>query len=550
MKMRATPEQEQNVPSGYKVEYEKDPIAGTIGYLVPDDSGDGMASYGLPEQAPSSRMAGGVGGRKPYDLSMSLRAPEYTDAVAAMKATAGRSMPRVPINEGDDEEESVPLSMESALTQLPSVSQAAAPSVSKEKALPSLPSNLIQRLRAAQKRDAIEGSTSSLGRLLMATSAGFSGVPTAPALMQDYMAIEKERRGAGRRAFVEEQAVLEKEAETKRTEAEANRRLVETELKKKEEAGMNDPSSPTARLYQGVAMRMGIPPDIANRLTERSGKGLLEVFKVDEGGRLRAALQDTKQQQAIEIQKMREELAIELAKMDSGDRQAAIRSRELIAALKQQGESAAQIRSKVDEQRLDFQQDKEANARVEKLTKQLPPQLLNSTKNLKRVRAIVEANRGDIPGAGAAAGGIPTLFISQEGENLRQFVDNLKNDYAKERFGTSFTLNEQQRLEAALGSIGFGKTENQFLNGLQVLEEIVYGKAKKAFQGYDAKTVKTYFDRDGITIPGDPLYGPQGAIAQGKILLSKDGKRVALDPDADAEKIAEAKSKGWKEVNL
>jgi len=368
--------------------------------------------------------------------------------------------------------------------------------------------------------------------------------------MQDYMAIEKERRGTGRREFGEEQELLASEAQRQKEIAQAKKQIADAESKKREDSLLDDPNSPTAKLYQSVAVRMGIPPEIANRLTERSGKGLLEVFKVDEGGRLRAALQDTKQQQAIEIQKMREELAIELARMASGDRQAAIRSRELIAALKQQGESAAEIRAKVDEQRLDFQKEKEADAKVERMTKQIPAQMESSAANLRRIRAIVEANKSNIPGVGVGVGGLPTLFVSKEGENLRQFIDNLKNDYSKERFGTSFTANEEKRLDAALGSISAFKTENQFLNGLQVLEEILYGKLRKSFQGYPRETVKKYMDRRGVFIPGDPLYGPQGVINTGKVLLRKGDKQVALDPEADTEKIAEAKKNGWKEVDL
>jgi len=530
MKMRATPEQEQNVPPGYKVEYEKDPIAGTIGYLVPDDSGDGMASYGLPEQAPSARMASGIGGRKPYDLSMSLRAPEYTDAVAAMKATAGRSMPRVPVDEGDDEEESVPFSMEPARPQFPSVSQAAAPSVSKEKALPALPSDLIQRLRAAQKRDAIEGSTSSLGRLLMATSAGFSGVPTAPALMQDYMAIEKERRGAGRRAFGEEQAVLEKEAETKKAETEASAKAEEAARKRREDAYLDDPTTPTARFYQRIARdRLGIPEPDASRLTERVAKGLLDVFKTDESTKRALEVQASKVEAAERMQDMKEQLARWQELSRSGDRAAQRQVDLMIAAMRASQEG----RTEVERERLKSQRENQAFARVTNLEKQLPKDLENSVANILEIEKIaVDPKTGKfkskIPGVGFIVGGVPDraagLIDGPEASALRKAYNSLKNDYAHARYGGALQANEERRMDKALADIEGANTASEFILGFKELRGLVYNSMNRIYRGYDDDTVAEHFRRGGIMVPGDKRHGPGGVI----------DKKLGAKPEAEA----------------
>ena len=530
MRKPATPEEENNPPPGFRVQYEKDPIAGTVGYLVPDDSGmDGGMSVSPALPPASGPRMSAAGGRKPYDLSMSLRAPEYTDAVAAMKATAGRSMPRFPVDEGDDlEEEDVgqgpmvqptPASRPAPAAPQPQPSQGLA-----------IPPDLLERLRAARRRDAADARSSSLGRLLMATSAGFSGVPTAPALMQDYMAIEKERRGAGRREFGEEQAVLEKEAETKKAETEASAKAEEAARKRREDAYLDDPTTPTARFYQRIARdRLGIPEPDASRLTERVAKGLLDVFKTDEGTKRALEVQASKVEAAERMQNMKEQLARWQELSRSGDRAQQRQMQLMIAAWK----ASQDGRTNVERERLANQREKQALDRVTSLEKQLPKDLENSVANILEIERIaVNPKTGkfksSIPGVGFLVGAVPDravgLIDGPEASALRKAYNSLKNDYAHARYGGALQKNEERRMDKALADIEGANTASEFILGFKELRSLVYNSMNRIYRGYDDDTVAEHFRRGGIMVPGDKRHGPGGVI----------DKKLGAKPEAEA----------------
>lgn len=514
MRKPATPEEENNPPPGFRVQYEKDPIAGTVGYLVPDDSGmDGDMSVSPALPSVSGPRMSAAGGRNPYDLSMSLRAPEYTDAVAAMKATAGRSMPRFPVDEGDDlEEEDV--------GQGPMVqpTPAARPAPAAPQPQPSqglaIPPNLLERLRAARRRDAADTQSSSLGRLLMATSAGFSGVPTAPALMQDYMAIEKERRGAGRREFGEEQELLAAETQRQKEAAQAKKTESEAVLKRLEESRMNDPTTPTARLYQMIARdKLGIAPEFANNLTERSGNAMLSMLKLDEGTKRALDVEAARAEKAYELQRLNEQLARWQELTRSGDRNAKIQA-DLIAAAIRNAEGG---RTSVEREKLQNTREQKFLDRVTNLQKQLPKELESSVAHIRTIESIaVDPKTGkfknSIPGVGPAVGFVPDRFISEKGSELRKAYNSLKNDYAHAKYGGALQKNEEARMEKALADIEGANTAREFVEGFKVLRTLIYGTMGKIYRGYPDDVVAEHFRRGGIAVPGDARHGPSGTI--------------------------------------
>ena len=124
---------------------------------------------------------------------------------------------------------------------------------------------------------------------------------------------------------------------------------------------------------------------------------------------------------------------------------------------------------------------------------------------------------GDIPGVGGISnvsgaslfgvnvGSPARLLLSEEGKNVRQLADNVKNALLKARSGGAVTDNEASRLTQELGQ-GLFSTDNDFRRGLKNIKDIFRDKVALIESGSDPDILADYRRQKGALTTEDSFF--------------------------------------------
>lgn len=114
----------------------------------------------------------------------------------------------------------------------------------------------------------------------------------------------------------------------------------------------------------------------------------------------------------------------------------------------------------------------------------------------------------DLPGVGPLAGGLPELFLSEEGTRLRQATIRAYRTMLRLESGLTVTDDEAAAQLEAYG-VGGGKSEDAFRRGMASLAQRARRALSNAESGYDEDVVKERQARGGVTSRDIPAPGPR-----------------------------------------
>ncbi len=434
---------------------------------------------------------------------------------------------------------------------------------------PPLPEDLLERLRAARRDDSINFGTSSLGRLLMATSAQFGKDKSAPQLMQNYLDYQAKGDNASVGTMKLEEELKENERKNARDDAEATLKRVET-LKKQMAADEElSTTSPKAKLTQRLATELGLSSEeVAN----------MPAGMYDEVAKLHSSISDrtNKREMADAANAVRQSMAaaqramtVAIASMNEAGRnnRAERGSEEQMLRLKFQAEEMAKRlnitneeamkrlmlqlegKSESDDKRIAAQKEiadkritaqqatakkkEEAKAaqRIESQRKRLSDKVPGSVKTvtsaINELRAI-KKKYGGYPGVGSLRGAFPAM--SKEAKHVRQLSEQIATKWRHDIYGASLTGYELPRAKAALGSVGLGSSEGEFEDGLTYLENTNTDHLNTTFAGIGDDVVLGKWQHDtGIYLPGHPRFGASGAATEAYLQSLKGEKKEEDD---------------------
>lgn len=480
----------------------------------------------------------------------------------------------------------------SAVAAAPSGEAKAAPAAAmgtpekpKQSGPPPLPQDLLERLRAARRDDSINFGTSSLGRLLMATSAQFGHDKSAPGLMEDYLNYQAKGDNASVGTMKLEEELKENERKNARDDAEAKLKRVET-LKKQMAADEElSTTSPKAKLTQRLATELGLAPEeVVN----------MPAGMYDEVAKLHSSISDrtNKREMADAANAVRESMAAAQRAMTlaiAGMNEAGRNSRfdrgneEQMNRLKFQAEEMArrlgitneeamkrlmlQLEAKAtsDDKRIDAKAedtDKRIDAQKEIADKRIQAAAEAAKKKEERAAAnrdeaqrkmlsakvsgdvqvvtnainelaAIKKKYGGYPGVGMLRGAFPA--ISKEAKHVRMLAEQIATKWRHDIYGASLTGYELPRAEKATGAVKGGSSQDEFEWGLKYLNDLNTQHLTKTFAGVGNDVVLGKWQTDtGIYIPGHPRFGASGTATEA-YLKSLKAPAAAAPPEDDLE---------------
>jgi hypothetical protein len=150
------------------------------------------------------------------------------------------------------------------------------------------------------------------------------------------------------------------------------------------------------------------------------------------------------------------------------------------------------------------QTDKAVTKYADTLQKEGIPELETAVSGVENVLKLYDTTGpdgktvvGDAPGVGRLAGALPAFMLSEEGNNLRQAVAQVRNIVLSARSGAAVTDQELRRLVEELGT-GMGQSEESLRTGLQRVRERLEAIKTNAAAGVSDDVRRVYEDRGGI----------------------------------------------------
>lgn len=393
---------------------------------------------------------------------------------------------------------------------------------------PPIPAPLLERLRAARSADAFDKSTGSLGRLLMATGAGFAKNPQSAALMQSYLQQQAKNEG---KAFDDEQAFQKAEKAIR------------------DDGEEDSTTSDMAMLGQQVARQLKLmPEENIKRITGKSAKSLISIL----GLQNKLELEKLKQTGNTERTNLKGGYDITKEAIRSGDRRYAADKR-FAASLRAKGVGPRSTGNAEKDQKALAKFD----AEVSKFIKSLPAGYGATLDNLDAIGTIIARNDGSPPGVGFWQGAVPNsaagLVLGEDADQLRTLAENIYNEYIKGNFGSAFSKGEEARFKAAMGAVRAGINSDKFMWGLKEIYDVIEAKVEQGAAGYRDEVVKTAIDRKLHPLPGSKREALRGDAAPPAAQPAPVGDMVTVTNGTrtfriKASKLAEAEKDGYRRV--
>lgn len=174
-------------------------------------------------------------------------------------------------------------------------------------------------------------------------------------------------------------------------------------------------------------------------------------------------------------------------------------SGELDAMQSQRNYEGVQAQREIGNQMRQQQFANQQNQQVMQKTKQFSDQLQKigvpgMQQQLDAIDSILaeNANKPDkVPGYGRVEGAVPTMFLSNDAQKLRQTVQSLANVVLKSRSGAAVTEPEQKRFLEELGN-GTWMPEERLLDGLKLMRGLVESEKRNAAAGVSNDVLDMY----------------------------------------------------------
>lgn len=118
---------------------------------------------------------------------------------------------------------------------------------------------------------------------------------------------------------------------------------------------------------------------------------------------------------------------------------------------------------------------------------------------------------GEVPGVGRLAGAVPSMLLSNEGNDVRQAVASLRNIVLSARSGAAVTDQELRRLVEELGT-GPGQSEDALRRGVAKVRARIDKIKENAAAGVTDDVLRTYRERGGLDIKRGGATAPNLAV--------------------------------------
>lgn len=137
--------------------------------------------------------------------------------------------------------------------------------------------------------------------------------------------------------------------------------------------------------------------------------------------------------------------------------------------------------------------------------------------------------KGDIPGFGVGSL-IPGWAQTEQGQQLRDTVNSMRNEVLHGQFGARITDMEKQMIEQQL-NVGMWKTTDQMRNGLRVLNEMIQAQKQNLLAGHTDKEKQNYAGQGGgQSLTSVPSVNPRGGAKNPLSMKQGVSSEVTSDP--------------------
>lgn len=429
----------------------------------------------------------------------------------------------------------------------------------------SIPPEMLERLRAAQRSRGVNRSTSSLGRLLMSTSAGFSkNKEMSRMLMDDYLKRQQEDGDMEVDNVAQEQKLRNDEAIRRKNEAAAMEDEAKARAKIKDLEDGASTESDRAELARQVGRRLGFSEEAVAKFTgntldslvklmqsQNTLTGKVEPAKINSSTKLTIAQMTDKLKRlgygvSIQNTNTRAQASRDVAGINADAR---VKSANISAgATRYAADAGATSRVKVAEigkegrqldreNKQDVRDQKRFDDTKKHLSTKIKPNSIAQRELLKNLVDLASGKVVDLPGVGVIDGSKPNWLNSLTNEQaalLRQKAQNIYNPGIKEIAGVSVNPTEEERTSLASGKPQAFRSEAEFREGMKLFSNLYYSGLKNAYStAPDKAAVREYIRETGQYIPGDNTYGSSGSLfvepKARKVLVNPTTKEIAVE---------------------